>query len=279
MTNDLKIKGKVEVAGIEIPNIVGGFGENKKAMLAKHIAKIHDKELFNVNKLINENRTRFKDNIDIVDLKGDDFVITLTNNGLFTQNAINRAENIYLLSERGYAKLIKLFNDDLAWERYDQLLDEYFELRDGNIEPIHKVLSPAELMVAYANQFLQQEKRMNELENKQKESEQKVTHMQTYLTESPDRKKIQREINTYARRNNMQQSEVRTMIYNKIEDKYGFSISQRVKNGRKKINEDRVDKGKKPYAVSSLKQKYNGMDVIFENGYEKEVMEILAGLI
>jgi hypothetical protein len=133
-------------------------------------------------------------------------------------------------------------------------------------------------MVAYANQFLQQEKRMNELENKQKESEQKVTHIQTYLTESPDRKKIQREINTYARRNNMQQSEVRTLIYNKIEDKYGFSISQRVKNGRKRINDERVEKGKKPYAVSSLKQKYNGMDVIFENDYEKEVMEILAGI-
>lgn len=72
MVNELNIKGKVGVAGIEIPNIVGGFGLDKKAMLAKHIAQIHSKELFHVNKLINENRSRFKNNIDIVDLKGDE---------------------------------------------------------------------------------------------------------------------------------------------------------------------------------------------------------------
>jgi hypothetical protein len=44
------------------------------------------------------------------------------------------------------------------------------------------------------------------------------------------------------------------------------------------MNEERIAKGKNPYSVSYLKQKYNGVDAIFGNGYEKEVMEILAGI-
>lgn len=128
--NNLTIKGTTEVCGITVPNIAGGFGEDKKSMLANYIAEIHEKELMFVNQNINRNRKRFKDGIDIIDLKGTDFVITLSNNGILTQNAINRASNIYLLSERGYAKLLKVFEDDLAWDKYDELLDGYFRMRD-----------------------------------------------------------------------------------------------------------------------------------------------------
>ncbi|QEK13647.1 hypothetical protein FQB35_10405 [Crassaminicella thermophila] len=120
------LKGTTKVCGIEIPCIAGGFGEGKRAMLAKDIAVLHNRELFNVNKLINENRNRFKDNVDIIDWKDSKFAIILKNSGFITQGSLNASKNIYLLSERGYAKLIKIFDDDLAWEMYDRILDEYF---------------------------------------------------------------------------------------------------------------------------------------------------------
>ncbi|WP_207707287.1 ORF6N domain-containing protein [Crassaminicella thermophila] len=126
MKNELMLKGTTKVCGIEIPCIAGGFGEGKRAMLAKDIAVLHNRELFNVNKLINENRNRFKDNVDIIDWKDSKFAIILKNSGFITQGSLNASKNIYLLSERGYAKLIKIFDDDLAWEMYDRILDEYF---------------------------------------------------------------------------------------------------------------------------------------------------------
>lgn len=43
---------------------------------------------------------------------------------------ISKADHIYLLSERGYAKLIKIMDTDLAWEVHDKLIDEYFQLRE-----------------------------------------------------------------------------------------------------------------------------------------------------
>ena len=99
-------------------------------MLVKDIAEFHDKKLFNVNNRIKENRNKFRNNTDIIDLKDHKkFLIRLTNNEILSQNSVNRSENIYIVSERGYAKLIKIFDDDLSWEMYDKLLDNYFDMR------------------------------------------------------------------------------------------------------------------------------------------------------
>ena len=61
----------------------------------------------------------------------------------FTQQAINSYRgqngNIYILSERGYSKLLKLLDDDLAWEIYDMFVDRYFEMRETVKENIIEI--------------------------------------------------------------------------------------------------------------------------------------------
>lgn len=168
LMGNLAIKNEVIVAGIKIPNINGGFGENKKSMLVKHIAEIHNKELKHVNETINDNIGRFKDFVDIIDVKSNsEFVVALTDHNIFSKMQVAKANNIYLLSERGYAKLIKLFNDDKSWELYDQLLDEYFELRDGNIIPMNNQPSTElQILQGAINQLVQQEKKLLEMNDK-----------------------------------------------------------------------------------------------------------------
>ena len=130
MANELiKINGMTEINGMKFNDIEGGFGEGKKSILAKDIASIHNRKLFKVNENINSNRNRFEDNVDIVDLKGTEFAILLKDSGIYTQNSINASNNIYLLSERGYSKLLKIMNDDLAWEKYNELVNNYFNMR------------------------------------------------------------------------------------------------------------------------------------------------------
>ncbi|GET12314.1 Tec protein [Ligilactobacillus agilis] len=126
--NELKVLGKEKVGSFEFTGIEGGFGEDKKAMLVKDIAAIHGRPVFKVNELINRNRKKFRDGVDIIDLKENNFAIFLKDSG-FTQNQINASNNIYLLSERGYAKLLKILEDDKAWEIYDELVDNYFNMR------------------------------------------------------------------------------------------------------------------------------------------------------
>ena len=66
--NQLKVIGKERIGHIEFTGIEGGFGNDKKAMLVKDIAKIHGSTVKRINELINRNRLRFKDGIDVIDL-------------------------------------------------------------------------------------------------------------------------------------------------------------------------------------------------------------------
>lgn len=128
--NQLHVTGKEKIGKYQFVGIEGGFGEGKKAMTVKDIAGIHNQAQGEINRRINNSRNRFKDGIDIIDLKS---VMGLSHSEIaqfgFTQNAFNASKNIYILSERGYAKLLKILEDDTAWEIYDQLVDNYFSYR------------------------------------------------------------------------------------------------------------------------------------------------------
>ena len=125
--NELKVLGTEKIGSFEFTGIEGGFGENKRAMLVKDIALIHDRPVKAINQAINMNRNRFKDGIDVIDLKIESGSIKLTE--FFNKQQIANSNNIYLLSERGYAKLLKILEDDKAWEIYDELVDNYFNMR------------------------------------------------------------------------------------------------------------------------------------------------------
>lgn len=128
--NELKVLGQEKIGQYEFTGIEGGFGEDKRAMLVRDIAVIHNLETRTVNQTINRNIKRFKTGIDILDLK------QITRSDVFSEYGFTKAQwgnanNIYLLSERGYAKLLKILEDDKAWEIYDELVDNYFNMRQA----------------------------------------------------------------------------------------------------------------------------------------------------
>lgn len=135
VVNELHILGKQNIAGYQFTGIEGGFGEGKKAMLVKEIAEIHDRPIKEINRRINENCTRFKKGIDIIDLKSGAFNPPQLLNLGFSNMQVAKSNNIYLLSERGYAKLLKILEDDTAWELYDRFVDGYFSMRSQKYLP------------------------------------------------------------------------------------------------------------------------------------------------
>ena len=129
---EIKILGKQQFMGKEIPIVLGGFGENQKVVTDKMVAGIHGMEVKNVRARITDNIKRFKENVDFIDLLNcrlPDKQQLLEQLG-YSKMQIAKAEHIYLLSERGYAKLIKIMDTDLAWEIHDKLIDEYFTMRE-----------------------------------------------------------------------------------------------------------------------------------------------------
>ncbi|HHD2785512.1 TPA: ORF6N domain-containing protein [Clostridium perfringens] len=127
--NNLVLKGKQEFMGIQIPVIEGGFSKEQKIILAKTASEIHNIELKEINRLINRNIDKFSEN-DLIDcLSGSE---TLRNfakeNGLIVSN---RTKNIFLLSQRGYTKLVAMMDNsnDKKWDVMNNLIDDYFNMR------------------------------------------------------------------------------------------------------------------------------------------------------
>nr|DAL73397.1 MAG TPA: antirepressor protein [Caudoviricetes sp.] len=124
----IDVKGTQEFMGKEIPVVEGGFGEGKRCLTDKTIAEIHSMRDGDVRRRVTDHIKRFKEGIDYIDLQRVHDTQTLIGLG-YSKQSITQAKNIYLLSERGYAKLIKIMDTDLAWDIHDKLIDEYFTMR------------------------------------------------------------------------------------------------------------------------------------------------------
>lgn len=136
MNNVLSLKGQQEFMGKQIKIIEGGFGNNQRVMCDKTISEIHNVENREIRKSINRliEKGRIVSNIDYIDLKsegGKDFTsLEILLELGYSRSAITQAQNIFILSERGYSKLIKAMDDDTSWDTMDKLIDEYFTMRE-----------------------------------------------------------------------------------------------------------------------------------------------------
>ena len=127
--NDIKVNGTQIFMGIEIPVIEGGFGENCRVVSAKTISQIHDTNLKEINQSINRliKKNRIKESVEYIDMFSSEILkVTAGDLGLITSNG---QKQCFILSERGYSKLIKYMNDDKSWDIMDNFIDEYFAMR------------------------------------------------------------------------------------------------------------------------------------------------------
>lgn len=129
--NELKLNGTQKFMGIDIPVVEGGFGENCRVVTAKAVSDIHNTRLSDINASINRliKKKRIKKGIDYINLLSEtvslrDFAREL---GMFSSN---RTKDAFILSERGYSKLIKAMDDDESWDIMDSFVDEYFKMRE-----------------------------------------------------------------------------------------------------------------------------------------------------
>lgn len=129
--NELRVNGTQNFMGIDIPVVEGGFGENCRVVTAKAVSDIHNTRLSDINASINRliEKKRIKEGIDYINLLSEtvslrDFAREL---GMFSSN---RTKDAFILSERGYSKLIKAMDDDESWDIMDSFIDEYFKMRE-----------------------------------------------------------------------------------------------------------------------------------------------------
>jgi GTP cyclohydrolase II len=265
----IKILGKQSIAGLEFTGIEGGFGEGKKSMLVREIADIHQQPFGEVNRRINDNVLRFNKGIDILDIRANGFEPLGSQLG-FTKQTFNQSKNIYILSERGYAKLLKILEDDKAWELYDQFVDSYFNMREYTHQ--EKPKSQAEVIAMLAQYNLEQERRLNQVETRIAETEKKQENLSEIIS-----------LNT------MNWQKDTTKILNKIAQKTGgYEQYRNIRNESYEILEHRAhanlgirvtNKQKKMALEGAQKSKINKVSKIDVINDDKRLLEIYLAVV
>ena len=263
MTTQIKVTGTQNLGSVQFTGIEGGFGEGKKAMLVKDIAAIHGREVKHINELVNRNLIRFKTDLDVIDLK----VAVQDDHNLigygFTKMQIAKSPNLYLLSERGYFKLLKILDDDTAWEIYDQLVDTYFNMRSeldtANLSPELQMFNG--LFKSLAKQ---------ELATKQLESKVDSISEIVAVNTVDWRKDTRQLINAVAKTQGgfSAYQEIQSEIYTELERRAGCKLSIRLTNKRNVMAGEGVSKSKR--------DKLNKVDVISD---DKKLVEIYMAIV
>lgn len=285
---ELKKTGLVKINNYEFEGIEGGFGENKKCILAKDIAKIHGKELKHINELINNNFDKFKNNVDIIELLGVGFDDTYFKELGFSQQSLNSYRGmlkkglqtgIYLLSERGYAKLLKFMDDELSYDLYEQLLDNYFRLR----QEVKQISKQDEMLLKIINSNSKEELASNmteyqleyvkplELENSRKQ--QLIDGMTNHIKGKSQRQMI----NEIIRRKGINEIKERwDILYNYYEKEKRINLSERVENYNSKQPKKKDNVNKIEYIeniICDMQTLYELAVKIFETDFASNLIE------
>lgn len=258
----ITVVGKQEFMGIDIPVVFGGFGEGKKCISDKTIAEIHGMNTFDIRRRITDNIKRFKESADYIDLakrmrevqtsenerSNEITMLELLLSLGYAKQSITQAEHIYILSERGYAKLIKIMDTDLAWEVHDKLMDEYFELREekvkiDNLSPELRLLINMEMEQKRQAYELAEIKEANQRINDRMESIREVVALDTTSWRNDTRNLINKIAQELGGGTAFQQ--VRTESYELLEKRMGVSLKQRLTNKRRRMADEGVCKSKR----------------------------------
>lgn len=272
--NDLKITGLQKFMGLDIPVVLGGFGEDKKCISDKTIAEIHGQPEREIRRRISDNIKRFKDGTDYIDFAqrvGESHTLELLLSLGYAKQSITQAEHIYVLSERGYAKLIKIMDTDLAWEIHDKLIDEYFELREekmnmDNLSPELRLLINMEMEQKRQAKELAEVKESSQRINDRVESIREVVALDTTSWRDDTRNLINKIAQELSGGTAFKQ--VRTESYELLEKRMGVSLKARLTNKRRRMADEGVCK--------STRDKISLVDIIAE---DKKLIEGYTAIV
>jgi len=280
--NAIIVTGMQPFMGKEIPVVLGGFGSDAKCICDKTVAELHDMESFHVRELIGHNSDRFMDGIDVIDVKktivqNDGF--TICSQLGYSKTMISHADHIYLLSQRGYLKLVKIMDNDLAWEIYNRLLDEYFMMRaqlqsKAELSDIPKELKMFKLLYDSLVDAVYEQKRQAEalesMTQKVVSVENKVSGIRDVVSLNTDnwREDCRHLLAQISKCSGKTYAEVYSECYEWVNRRAGVSLQRRLDNRRDRMKKEGISKTKQ--------EQYTAIDVIAE---DKKLIEIYIAVV
>ena len=145
---------KIMINGIEIET---KEYKGQRVITSYDVAKLHNREPNEVTKNFNRNKKKFLTEKDVFTVSRKEFSERFKIGQDFIPNNVKK---IQLFTERGYLKLTKTFTDELSWKIQDMLVESYFIVVTGKIQP--KQLTKLEVLKMALETELENEQLRNE---------------------------------------------------------------------------------------------------------------------
>lgn len=198
----------------------------------------------------------------------------------YAKQSITQAEHIYLLSERGYAKLIKIMDTDLAWEIHDKLIDEYFTMCEI-INSNEQIKSRLLLQIYNGGaQGVIAAKELTEIEIKEatKPLKEEIEYKENVIIGLVDDISLAEKrqiLNRVVRYNHANYQERWALLYREFENKYHIDLQKRLDN----YNRDNKPKCKNKLdyidrIMSKIPELYEIATKLFENDIKALIDEM-----
>lgn len=210
----------------------------------------------------------------------------LTNGGKQEMNVIPQGDIIRLIVKCSLPQADKferwIFDDVipqvLSTGKYDVIENKLQQIEDDKerelslglyqLEQVLKV-NPKDMLTTLAYNNMQQElttykqnKKLEEFENKvqviEANQEDQKKRLESIVAIG-DRVQFTNEVNRVSRATGSKHAEIYNLTYLKLKNLYGIDLNARTKNKRQELQNERLDKGLKLYAPSTLKQKVNNL--------------------
>lgn len=130
--------------------------QGQRVVTAWDIAKVHEREVREINQNFNRNRKKLIEGEDYFSLTPMEFSKSQFS---FQEFIPNNVKEIILFTESGYLMLVRTLTDDLSWKVQRELVKGYFIAKEM-VSP----LTPAEQLLAQAKVMVDMENRLNILE-------------------------------------------------------------------------------------------------------------------
>lgn len=202
----------------------------KRVVTFRNIDEVHKRPEGTARKRFNDNKGRF--------VEGEDFfkvcASEIRTHKLFDISP-KAHEDVTLITESGYYMLVKSFTDDLSWDVQRQLVNSYFRVQQI------QHLSPMEMIAAMANNAVETERRLKEIEIKAAETSSKLDQALDIFTETlaePDWKHcMNHRISTICERYHLSHQKTRGDLYSELELIANCNLNSRVIRKKKRLRQ------------------------------------------
>lgn len=215
--------------------------QGQRVLTTVQLAESYGTDRKIISQNFNRNRDRYKEEKHYFALLGDEKREFL--DCLQIEDGSGNASVLYLWTEKGAWMHAKSLNTDKAWEAYEMLVDDYY-----NVKQALPQLSELEMIAAIAKHAAEHEKRLSIIESRMEATEKRQEHISEVLSLNPTewRRKTTELLNkiSFSRGGEGAYQAVRNESYEKLEERAKCKLSVRVTNIRKRMALEGLPKSK-----------------------------------